>query len=133
VRVRSQQIQQVLLNLLTNARDALNQRFPGPDPGKRILIRSTTLEKAGDSWVRTTVEDRGAGVHPGTLGRIFDPFFTTKPREQGTGLGLSVSYGIVMEHRGDLWVESEPGSYTRFHMDLRVDNGWRVAPDERGE
>lgn len=123
---RSQQIQQVLMNLLTNARDALNQRYPDPHPDKVIRIGSHALTKGGERWIRTTVEDRGAGIQPGALGRVFDPFFTTKTREQGTGLGLSVSYGIVKEHRGELWAESEPGSYTRFHMDLRVDNGWRL-------
>ena len=53
---------------------------------------------------------------------LFDPFFTTKPREVGTGLGLSISYGIVKEHNGELHAESEPGQYTKLHMDLPVDN-----------
>ena len=130
---RSQQIQQVLMNLLTNARDALNDRFPTADPDKVIRITARRLERDGQPWVRTTVEDHGTGIRPGALGKVFDPFFTTKSREQGTGLGLSVSYGIVKEHRGDLWVESEPGVHTRFHMDLRVDNGWRLeAGGEEG-
>jgi len=130
---RSQQIQQVLMNLFTNARDALNDRYPGAHPAKVIRVTACLLERDGEPWVRTTVEDRGIGIMPGALEKVFDPFFTTKSREQGTGLGLSVSYGIVKEHRGDLWVESEPGSYTRFHVDLRVDNGWRLDGAEAGD
>ena len=56
--------------------------------------------------------------------RVFEPFFTTKPRDKGTGLGLSVSHGIIEEHQGELTVESEEGAFTRFHVDLQVDDGW---------
>ncbi|MBW2263868.1 MAG: PAS domain S-box protein, partial [Deltaproteobacteria bacterium] len=130
---RSQQIQQVLMNLLTNARDALNDRYPSADPEKVIRISARLMDRDGEPWVRTTVEDRGIGIKPGALEKVFDPFFTTKSRDQGTGLGLSVSYGIVKEHRGDLWVESEPGACTRFHMDLRVNNGWQLSAGEEGD
>ena len=54
---------------------------------------------------------------------MFDPFYTTKPRDAGTGLGLSISHGIVRDHQGELSVESEPGEYTRFHVDLPLDTG----------
>ena len=64
---------------------------------------------------------------PEVVGRVFDPFFTTKPKDKGTGLGLSISYGIVKEHGGELSFESQPGAGTRFHVDLKVDNGWSLA------
>jgi signal transduction histidine kinase len=127
VRCRSQQIEQVVINLLTNARDALNQRYEGYHEDKLIKLTVRTLEKDGVEWIRTTVEDHGVGIPKDVIDRIFDPFFTTKPRDVGTGLGLSVSYGIIKEHHGELTVESKPGKYTRFHLDLRVDNGWSLG------
>ncbi len=60
---------------------------------------------------------------------MFEPFYTTKRPGKGTGLGLSISYGIVRDHRGALSVESEPGEWTRFCVDLPVDNGWRLDGD----
>jgi PAS domain S-box-containing protein len=118
VSCRTQQIQQVLMNLLTNARDALNERFPGHDEDKVVLVTATALEGNGSPWVRLTVEDHGAGIPEDAMERIFDPFFTLKPREKGTGLGLSVSHGIVAEHDGRLTVECRRGEVTRFHVDL---------------
>jgi len=115
------------MNLLTNARDALNERYPENNPDKKIRISSGTYEENGDIWLRTTVEDSGQGIPKEMVEKIFDPFVTTKSRDAasgriGTGLGLSVSYGIVQEHGGRLTVESEPEEYTRFHMDLQVEN-----------
>jgi len=127
LKCRSQQIQQVLMNLMTNGRDALNERYPAYHENKIMTITVRGFEKEGRPWIRTTVEDRGAGIKPEVRERMFDPFFTTKPREKGTGLGLSVSHGIVQDHHGELHVESEPGQYTRFHLDLPVDNGWEVS------
>jgi PAS domain S-box-containing protein len=131
LKCRSQQVQQVLLNLLTNARDALIEKHPGAHPDKQIAIRVSLFERDGGRWLRTTVEDRGNGIPPETGERIFDPFFTTKPRERGTGLGLAVSYGIAHDHHGELSFESEPGRGTRFHLDLPVDNGGKQ--EERAE
>ena len=124
IRCRSQQIQQVLLNPLTNARDALHSRFPGSAPEKRIRLAAAPFEQEGNACVRLTVQDHGGGIPPDIAEHVFDPFFTTKPRERGTGLGLSISYGIVTEHLGKLWFETEPGVGTRFHVDLKVNNGW---------
>jgi len=114
----------VMINLITNARYALNERYPDYDEDKIIRITARPFEKEGEDWIRVTIEDHGAGISEEVAERIFDPFFTTKSRAEVSGLGLSVSFGIVKEHRGDLTVESKPGEYTRFHMNLRVNNGW---------
>lgn len=118
IMVREQQIMQVLMNLITNARDALNERYPEYDADKTILISCKTFTKDQNLWLRTTVKDHGAGVPSEFMECIFDPFFTTKPKHLGTGLGLSVSYGIIKDHRGELRVESEDGKGTEFHLDL---------------
>jgi len=116
-----QQIQQVLINLLTNARDALNDRYPGFDENKILRVSVTLVEQEEDLWMRTIVEDHGSGIPDDIVERIFDPFFSTKSREKGTGLGLSISYGLVRDHQGQLLVECRPGVYTRFIMDLPVE------------
>ena len=117
---RSQQLEQVIVNLLTNARDALNEKFPGYHENKKIHISARLFEKEGKPWIRTTVEDHGTGIPTNVRERVFDPFYTTKPAGQGTGLGLAISYGIVKEHGGELHFETERGHYTRFHLDLPV-------------
>ncbi|EDM78015.1 Signal transduction histidine kinase-like protein, partial [Plesiocystis pacifica SIR-1] len=124
IKCRSQQVQQVFMNLFGNALHALNERYPQYDENKVIQVRARVAEIEGEPWVITEVEDHGSGIPAPVLERIFDPFFTTKGRDEGTGLGLSVSHGIITEHRGELEVESVVGEYTRFYVKLRVDNGW---------
>ncbi len=118
VHCQPDRIEQVLMNLLTNARDALDARYRGAHRDKAVAITTGVHVDADGHWVRTTVEDRGEGIPPQMLDRIFDPFVTSKPRDRGTGLGLSVSHGIVADHEGRLIVESEQGHFTRFHLDL---------------
>jgi PAS domain S-box-containing protein len=120
LRCRSQQLQQVLMNLMTNARDALNERYPGYAPDKVMRVDASLFSRADRPWIRVTVEDHGPGLAPEVRDRMFDPFFTTKPRDKGTGLGLSISHGIVREHGGELTVETAPGHFTRMHMDVPV-------------
>ena len=120
LRCRPQQIRQIILNLITNARDALRERFPGFDARKRITISAEPFVRDQAPWVRIMVEDTGGGIPVHIQARIFDPFFTTKSRDEGTGLGLSVSHGIAAEHGGELGLESELGVGTRFYLDLPV-------------
>jgi PAS domain S-box-containing protein len=105
-------LQQVLLNLLMNARDAL-------DSGGTIKLQG----RARSGKIEVLVEDDGVGIAEEDLGSIFDPFFTTKGRGRGTGLGLSITYGIVQEHGGEIHVESQPGEYTRFRVELPAPPG----------
>jgi PAS domain S-box-containing protein len=109
-------LQQVVLNLLLNARDAMHGSSGG-------CIRIATQQTAG--YVTVEVEDFGAGIEPENLHRIFDPFFTTKakPRtgqHKGTGLGLAVSYGIMQEHGGKMQVESVVGVGSTFRLEFPV-------------
>jgi PAS domain S-box-containing protein len=99
-----QQIQQVLMNLVTNSLDALKKHSKERGFDKRIAVRAAARE----GFVRITVEDNGPGVPADIADRVFDPFFTTKPLDKGTGLGLAVSHGIVKKHGGSLTLESLP-------------------------
>ncbi|NVB42144.1 AAA family ATPase [Pseudenhygromyxa sp. WMMC2535] len=117
VRCRVQQIQQIIMNLVTNARDAI-KAAELPRPRRVVEIRAEQITSDGQAWLRMIVEDWGPGIPPDVLPNIFDPFFTTKGRDQGTGLGLSVSHGIAQEHGGVLEVDSAPGEGTRFILDL---------------
>jgi two-component system NtrC family sensor kinase len=102
-------LQQVFLNLFMNARDAM----PG---GGMLEVRTG----AHNGSVEVEVSDTGAGIPPEHLHRIFDPFFTTKATGRGTGLGLSVSYGIIKEHAGKVDVRSTPGKGTSFRLEFPV-------------
>ncbi|MDQ0122551.1 signal transduction histidine kinase [Pseudomonas lini] len=104
------QINQVFMNLIVNASQAI-----GPERGTLTL---RTGHEAAKVWIE--VQDTGAGIAPQTLQKIFDPFFTTKPVGQGTGLGLSLSYGIVKKHRGEISVRSEVGAGTTFRVELPI-------------
>ncbi len=125
-RCHSQQIQQVVMNLLTNARDALNEKYPSAHADKRVMIKVWLDRRQTGRWLLLQVEDWGVGISPRAQERIFEPFFTTKPPDRGTGLGLAISYGIVRDHHGLLTCYSVPGEYTRFVMELPVDNGWEL-------
>jgi len=114
VEADSAQLEQVVLNLINNALDAMPE-------GGRISFRSGLIEKSGrEKWVCVEVEDTGDGIAEEHLSRVFDPFFTTKEVGQGTGLGLSISYGIMEEHGGAIRVDSRSGEGTCFKLYLPV-------------
>ena len=108
------QLNQVFLNLLTNAADAC----PASGGQVWITVRRTTLD--GHDAVSIACRDNGAGIPADIVSRIFEPFFTTKAVGHGTGLGLSVSYAIIQRHQGTLTVESAPGAGTTFTITLPI-------------
>lgn len=132
IKCRSQQIQQVLMNLITNARDALNARYKSDNNNKKIVLSSATVEKDGNRCVQVTVMDSGTGIPDSIKEKLFDPFFTTKSRDEGTGLGLSISHGIVEDHRGALYFDSQEGEYTRAVLELPINNGWTMTARMEG-
>lgn len=115
-----QKLKQVFLNLITNARDSLNEKFPLGGALKSISVSQDVVVRNQQKSVRVTVKDNGIGIGEENLTRIFDPFFTTKPTSVGTGLGLSVSYDIIREMGGDIEIESKEGEFACFHVILPV-------------
>lgn len=120
VKGNPQQLQQVMVNLMTNAIYALNQRYPEMSPEKKLEIRCCRKTTAGKEYVCTTVTDWGIGIPKDIIKRIFDSLFTTKPPGKGTGLGLSISKGLVRDHHGFLSIDSRPGGPTVAMVDLPV-------------
>src|SRR5688500_7258588 len=113
VRVDPGQLEQVILNLVVNACDAM-------PAGGTLVLRTSPLRADGDDpgpWVRLTVSDTGVGMDEATRAQVFEPFFTTKD-EGGTGLGLASAYGIVKQSGGRVTCESRPGEGSSFHVDL---------------
>jgi two-component system NtrC family sensor kinase len=118
--------QQVLVNLISNAEQAM---VAGHGRGTLMLrtgvIPASAARRSGaapqaNRWIRLEVIDDGPGIAPDVLPRIFDPFFTTRDVGQGMGLGLSVCFGIVEEHNGAIWAESEPGQGARLVVEIPV-------------
>ena len=109
-------VEQVLLNLVTNARDAM------PKGGMLTIVLEQAAAAPGgppptpEGWVHLAVRDEGKGMEPAVLARVFEPFFTTKPTGKGTGLGMAMVYGLVKQHHGMVEVESSAGSGTTVHV-----------------
>jgi signal transduction histidine kinase len=117
VRCMASQINQVVMNLLVNAGQAIGERG-------QITVR-TGIDGAR-VWFE--VQDDGCGISLQDQARIFEPFFTSKPVGQGTGLGLSISFGIVQRHHGAITVQSSPGQGSTFRVTLPVDAAEAAAP-----
>jgi two-component system cell cycle sensor histidine kinase/response regulator CckA len=132
VRADPTQLEQVIVNLCVNARDAMQGKYAD---GSGRLTLSTRRVSAADvramrseimpvaDYTALVVEDTGGGIPPENLGKIFEPFFTTKEQGKGTGLGLSTVYGIVKQSGGFIFAESEVGRGTRFSVYLPVHHG----------
>lgn len=117
------QLQQVILNLLSNARFALNERYPHTSPDKIIDITYWPfIRTESKPVIQICIKDSGTGIPQGILKRLFEPFFTTKPSGKGTGLGLSISYGIIQDHGGVIKVDSIMHQYTRMTIELPSSN-----------
>jgi PAS domain S-box-containing protein len=112
------QLQQVVLNLLSNSRYALNERYRDPSPFKKIHISCEPVTIEGEGYIRLSVKDLGTGIPQGILEKLFEPFFTSKPAGQGSGLGLSVSYGIIKNHNGILRVDSMLHKFTVMIVEI---------------
>jgi signal transduction histidine kinase len=105
-------LEQVILNLITNARDAM-------PAGGTIELTSACTKIDEVPHVTVSFKDTGCGIAADIQERIFEPFFTTKDISEGTGLGLSISYGIIKDHKGDIWFDSTNNG-TTFHISLPV-------------
>jgi len=117
------QLNQVFMNLLSNAIDALEESNAGHSfedivtKSNRIWIKTTTIEP---DWVQIAIADNGTGIPEKSRSRLFDPFFTTKPVGKGTGLGLSISYQVAQKHGGKLWCDSTLGKGTNFIIEIPI-------------
>jgi PAS domain S-box-containing protein len=118
----AREIQQVMLNIISNSRYALNLKFQKPDERKsiRISAREALSEAEGRHVVRLTVRDNGCGLRPGFESHLFEPFYSTKPAGQGTGLGLALSKAIIEKHKGRITIISLEGDYAEVVIELPV-------------
>lgn len=110
------QLEQVFLNLISNARDALDS-MTGE---KRLTFSTSEVQEEESAWVLVSVRDNGIGIPKQDLEKVFEPFFSTKPVGKGTGLGLSLCFGIIEAHNGRLEIHSEPGQGTEVRILLPV-------------
>ncbi len=115
-------LEQVLLNMLSNAKFAVDEKEEGK-PGKGFQKKISIHTFVSEGFVVFEVKDNGSGIYKKDLDNIFDPFFTTKDVENGTGLGLSISYGIIKEMKGLVEVDSEVNKFTRIKVSLPIKRG----------
>jgi two-component system NtrC family sensor kinase len=116
-------LQQVVLNIITNARDAMSE-------GDSLTIKTNTCEE--NKHVCMQFIDTGTGIEHSIIDKIFNPFFTTKRPGEGTGLGLSLSYGIITNHKGEIFVESEHGKGATFSVRLPAITSFNTIKNTQG-
>lgn len=116
-------IQQVLLNLISNSRYALNEKYPGKDRNKELRITGENIGLDGAPHVRLKIHDTGSGIPDDIINMIMNPFFTTKPSGKGTGLGLSICHGIINDHGGRIVFDSVEGKYSEATVELPAAGG----------
>jgi PAS domain S-box-containing protein len=116
--IHPQQIQQVFLNLISNARYALNKKYPGTDERKILEISCKEITMDDNPYISVIFYDYGAGIPATIIDKVVNPFFSTKPSRVGTGLGLSISHGIISEHDGKMLINSVEGEYTKITINL---------------
>jgi PAS domain S-box-containing protein len=113
-----QQIQQVFMNIISNARYALNQKYPEIHENKILEISGEKIMIHNHPHIKITFCDHGTGIPANVKDKIMNPFFTTKPHGKGTGLGLSISHNIIHDHNGKLTIDSVEGEYTKVIITL---------------
>jgi PAS domain S-box-containing protein len=127
ITAQPQQIEQVFLNIISNARYALNQKYPTANRDKLLEIRCETVGFDHNPYVKIVFHDHGCGMPAEIRDKIINPFFTTKPTGIGTGLGLSISHGIITDHGGSIRVDSTQGEFTKVVIEL-PSNGIKKKP-----
>ena len=122
VNAQAHEIEQVFVNIISNARHALNKKFSEPcaHDAKILEVTAETATPNGRPYIRVSFKDNGTGIPAAIIDKVMNPFFSTKTEGKRTGLGLSISHGIVEEHGGRLRIESEEGRYTKVVMELPV-------------
>jgi PAS domain S-box-containing protein len=122
VTVQSLHLEQVFLNIISNARYALNSKYEGVHEDKILEILVKEVAIGMRPYIHIVFHDRGTGIRPDILDKVMNPFFSTKPGGTGTGLGLSISHGIVSNHGGRLLIDSVEGVFTKIIVELPVRN-----------
>lgn len=115
---QAHEIEQVFINIISNARHALNEKYPEPNDNKLLAITAEMTTQPDKTYLRISFHDHGIGIPPEIIDKIRNPFFSTKSERKRTGLGLSISHGIVEKHGGRLVIESEQNKFTKVHVDL---------------
>ncbi len=131
VHANFQQLQQCFINIINNARFALNEKYPGRHKDKRFVISGERATMSGRPYVRIIFYDQGVGISAHELSMVTKPFFSTKPFGKGTGLGLNITQKIIEDHGGTLNFESVKGEFTRVVIDLPVNQSSERGQDGR--